>query len=77
VKDPTGTEFRLHPGVKLAEGVVLTPEAWALHGALLCGGIARHVVTVTGFPRGENGVLGIRLNIRPLGVPEPLRFRES
>ena len=69
--------FRLHPDVKLADGVVLTSEAWALHGALLFGGVARHAVTVIGFPRDESGVLGIRIRIRPLGVPEPLQFRES
>lgn len=69
--------FRLHPHVRLAEGVVLTTEAWALHGEMLYNGHKGHEVTVLGFPRDEAGVLGIKLHIRPIGLPEPLRYRES
>ena len=69
--------FRLHPHVKLAEGVVLTTEAWALFGEVLYGGIRNHEVTVLGFPRNEAGVLTIEMHTRPMGIPEPLRYRES
>ena len=69
--------FRLNPHVKLAEGVVVTTEAWALHGDVLYNGYKGHEVTVLGFPREESGILGIKVHVRPLGQPEPLRYRES
>ena len=69
--------MRLHLNVVLAPGVTVPEMAWALHADLLMNGIPRHRVTVNRFPLEPTGLPGIDINVSPLDMPEPLRFRES